>query len=59
MPKTTPEQNKVIVLEAFNTLFNKRDYAAGTFLVTEVHPQVTAPKRAIVLKINRTRRYEL
>jgi len=26
MPKTTPEQNKAIVLEAFNTLFNKRDY---------------------------------
>jgi len=29
MPKTTPEQNKAIVLEAFNTLFNKRDYAAA------------------------------
>jgi predicted SnoaL-like aldol condensation-catalyzing enzyme len=29
MPKTTPEQNKTIVLEAFNTLFNKRDYAAA------------------------------
>jgi hypothetical protein len=27
MPKTTPEQNKAIVLEAFDTLFNKRDYA--------------------------------
>ena len=26
MPKTTPEQNKAIVLEAFDTLFNKRDY---------------------------------
>ena len=26
MPKTTPEQNKAIVLEAFDTLFNKRDH---------------------------------
>ena len=25
----TPEQNKKLVLEAFNTLFNKRDYAAA------------------------------
>jgi NADPH:quinone reductase-like Zn-dependent oxidoreductase/predicted SnoaL-like aldol condensation-catalyzing enzyme len=29
MPKTTSEQNKVLVLEAFDTLFNKRDYAAA------------------------------
>jgi predicted SnoaL-like aldol condensation-catalyzing enzyme len=29
MPKTTPQQNKAIVLEAFDTLFNKRDYAAA------------------------------
>jgi predicted SnoaL-like aldol condensation-catalyzing enzyme len=29
MPKTTPEQNKQIVLEAFDTLFNKRGYAAA------------------------------
>jgi hypothetical protein len=28
MPKTTPEQNKALVLEAFDTLFNKRDYEA-------------------------------
>jgi predicted SnoaL-like aldol condensation-catalyzing enzyme len=27
MSKTTPEQNKKLVLEAFDTLFNKRDYA--------------------------------
>jgi predicted SnoaL-like aldol condensation-catalyzing enzyme len=26
MSKTTPEQNKAIVLKAFDTLFNKRDY---------------------------------
>jgi predicted SnoaL-like aldol condensation-catalyzing enzyme len=29
MTKTTPEQNKAIVLQAFDTLFNKRDYAAA------------------------------
>jgi predicted SnoaL-like aldol condensation-catalyzing enzyme len=29
MSKATPEQNKAIVLEAFDTLFNKRDYAAA------------------------------
>jgi predicted SnoaL-like aldol condensation-catalyzing enzyme len=27
MPTTTPEQNKTLVLEAFDTLFNKRNYA--------------------------------
>src|SRR5713226_4281886 len=29
MPKTTPGQNKALVLEAFDTLFNKRNYAAA------------------------------
>jgi hypothetical protein len=29
MPKTTPEQNKAIVLDAFDTLFNKRNYPAA------------------------------
>jgi predicted SnoaL-like aldol condensation-catalyzing enzyme len=29
MPKTTPEHNKALVLKAFDTLFNKRDYAAA------------------------------
>jgi len=29
MPKTTPQQNKAILLEAFDTLFNRRDYAAA------------------------------
>jgi predicted SnoaL-like aldol condensation-catalyzing enzyme len=29
MPKTTPEQNKALVLEAFDTLFNKREYSAA------------------------------
>ena len=29
MIKTTPEQNKALVLQAFDTLFNKRDYKAA------------------------------
>jgi predicted SnoaL-like aldol condensation-catalyzing enzyme len=29
MPKTTPEQNKALVLKAFDTLFNQRDYPAA------------------------------
>jgi predicted SnoaL-like aldol condensation-catalyzing enzyme len=27
--KTTPKQNRALVMEAFDTLFNKRDYAAA------------------------------
>ena len=30
MSKTTPEQNKALVLKAFDTLFNKRDYDAAS-----------------------------
>ncbi len=29
MTTTSPEQNKALVLEAFDTLFNKRDYVAA------------------------------
>lgn len=29
MPTTTPAENKALVLEAFDTLFNKRDYDAA------------------------------
>ena len=29
MTRTSPEQNKALVLKAFDTLFNKRDYAAA------------------------------
>ena len=29
MTSTTPEQNKALVLKAFDTLFNKRDYTAA------------------------------
>jgi predicted SnoaL-like aldol condensation-catalyzing enzyme len=28
-PMTTPRENKALVLEAFDTLFNRRDYAAA------------------------------
>jgi len=35
MPKTTSEQNKALVLEAFDTLFNKRDFAAAE---NSLHP---------------------
>ena len=28
MPMTTPEKNKALGLEAFDTLFNKRNYSA-------------------------------
>ncbi len=30
MSKTTPEQNKALVLKAFDTLFNQRDYEAAS-----------------------------
>ena len=29
MIKTTPRQNKTLVLQAFDTLFNKRDFGAA------------------------------
>ena len=40
--KTTPEQNKKFVLEAFNTLFNKRDYAAAEKLWSPKYIQHSA-----------------
>ena len=34
----TEQRNKALVLDAFNTLFNKRDYAAAErLLVTRLH----------------------
>ena len=39
MSKTSPEQNKKIVLEAFDTLFNKRDYAAAAEFWSEHYIQ--------------------
>ena len=39
MSQTTQERNKALVLEAFDTLFNKRDYeAAERYLVAQLHP---------------------
>ena len=59
MPKTTPEQNKAIVLEAFDTLFNKRDYAAAERFWYSAH---IAPGReglvALVRATPDTLRYE-
>src|ERR1700719_2232130 len=42
MPKTTPEQNKALVLEAFDTLFNKRDYEAATRFWSDSYIQHSA-----------------
>ena len=39
MPKTTPEQNKALVLEAFDTLFNKRDYEAAARFWSDTYIQ--------------------
>jgi predicted SnoaL-like aldol condensation-catalyzing enzyme len=65
MPKTTPEQNKTIVLKAFDTLFNKRDYvAAERFWSPEYiqHSAHIAPGReglfALVRLSPETLRYE-
>jgi predicted SnoaL-like aldol condensation-catalyzing enzyme len=65
MPKTTPEQNKAIVLKAFDTLFNKRDYAAAerfwspTYIQRSAH---IAPGReglfALIRSAPDTLRYE-
>src|SRR5437879_12747468 len=42
MSKTTPEQNKALVLEAFDTLFNKRDYHAAERFWSERYLQHSA-----------------
>ena len=63
--KTTPEQNKALVLEAFDTLFNKRDYeAAARFWSPNYiqHSAHIAPGRdglfALVKALPDTLRYE-
>jgi hypothetical protein len=50
MNETIQEKNKALVLDAFDTLFNKRDYAAAEkFRVAELHPAQrahrTGPRR--------------
>jgi predicted SnoaL-like aldol condensation-catalyzing enzyme len=42
MTRTTPEQNKALVLEAFDTLFNKRDYATAARFWSEKYIQHSA-----------------
>jgi predicted SnoaL-like aldol condensation-catalyzing enzyme len=42
MTKTTPEQNKALVLKAFDTLFNKRDYEAAAGFWSESYIQHSA-----------------
>jgi predicted SnoaL-like aldol condensation-catalyzing enzyme len=42
MTKTSPQQNKAIVLEAFDTLFNKRDYDAASRLWSDKYTQHSA-----------------
>jgi predicted SnoaL-like aldol condensation-catalyzing enzyme len=39
---TTPEQNKALVLEAFDTLFNKRDYEAARRFWSDTYIQHSA-----------------
>src|SRR6516164_6293502 len=65
MSKTTPEQNKALVLEAFDTLFNKRDYAAAERYWSERYIQHSAhipPGRdglfSLVRSLPETLRYE-
>src|SRR6266850_2163560 len=42
MIRTTPEQNKALVLEAFDTLFNKRDYDAASRFWSDKYTQHSA-----------------
>jgi predicted SnoaL-like aldol condensation-catalyzing enzyme len=42
MGKTTPDQNKALVLEAFDTLFNQRDYEAAARFWSETYIQHSA-----------------
>jgi predicted SnoaL-like aldol condensation-catalyzing enzyme len=65
MPKTTPSQNKTLVLQAFETLFNKRDYAAAKRFWSPnyiQHSAHIAPGReglfALVRSLPATLRYE-
>ena len=42
MTSASPERNKALVLEAFDTLFNKRDYAAAERFWSERYIQHSA-----------------
>ena len=63
--KTTPEQNKALVLEAFDTLFNKRDYDAAARFWSDryiQHSAIIKPGRDglfdLVRSLPETHRYE-
>src|SRR5437660_11031437 len=65
MSKTTSAENKALVLEAFETLFNKRDYAAAERFWSDryiQHSAHIAPGRAglfdLIRKLPKTLRYE-
>ena len=65
MKKTIPEQNKALVLKAFNTLFNRRDYKAAERFWSERYIQHSAhiePGREglfnLVRSLPETLRYE-
>ena len=65
MPMTTSEQNKALVLEAFDTLFNKRDYTAAERFWSPKYIQHSAhiaPSRdglfALIRSVPQTLRYE-
>ena len=42
MARTSPEQNKALVLEAFDTLFNRRDYATAEIYWSDRYIQHSA-----------------
>jgi len=46
MSRTTPEHNKALVLEAFDTLFNRPDYDAAERFWSD--PSSTAPISRLV-----------
>jgi predicted SnoaL-like aldol condensation-catalyzing enzyme len=65
MSKTTPQENKRLVLEAFDTLFNRRDYSAAERFWSDryiQHSAHIAPGREGLFKLIRsvpeTLRYE-
>ena len=65
MTKTKSEQNKALVLEAFDTLFNKRDYAAAERFWSDryiQHSAHIAPGREglfnLIRTVPKTLRYE-
>ena len=61
MSQTKPERNKALVLEAFDTLFNKRDYVAAerywspTYIQHSAHiaPARIEPEIGAVLPMER------